>query len=109
MNDRVYAIIEGYIDDEFSLVLVDDPNIYKDQEVVFTYIDREVPTKFYEMLDLLEEWTPYSGEFTIGGEYGNINSETGEFEQNEDYESDWFDLIATYKDGEKISERYEKG
>ena len=67
MNKRVYAIIEGYIDDEFSLVLIDDPNIYKDQEVVFTYIDREVPTTFYEMSDLLEEWAPYSGEFTIGG------------------------------------------
>lgn len=106
---RVYAIIEGYIDDEYSLVLIENPDLYTDQEVIFTEIDREVPTKFYDISDLLEEWTPYSGKFIIGGEYGNINSETGEFEQSDDYFSDWFDLIATYKDGEKISERYEKG
>lgn len=105
--EKVYAIIEGYFDDEFSLVLVNDPNIYEDQ-VVFTYIDREVPTKYYEMEDLLEDWSPYNGAFIVGGCYGYIDKETGEVVEDEYESNDWYNLIVTYKNGKIVSEKYEK-
>ena len=110
MDKKIYAIIDGYYEEGYSLLLINNPDGYKDEDVVFTYIDGEapIPTSYFEMSDLLEDWTPYNGKFIVGGEYGDLDNETGEFKQNDD-SFDLFYLVVTYENGKKISEVYEEG
>lgn len=103
---KVFAIIEGWIDDEYNLTLIPDPDKYNDQEVVYTEVDREVPTTFYDLFDILEEWTPYNGRFAVDEIYGNID-ENGIF-HNDDKSEICFTQYKTYHKGEMIDIDYEE-
>ena len=110
MDKKIYAIVDGYYEEGYSLLLINNPDKYKDNDVVFTYIDGEapIPTSYFEMSDLLEDWTPYNGKFIIGEENGDIDNETGEFIQDDDSFNFCY-LVVTYENGKKISEIYEEG
>jgi hypothetical protein len=102
---KVFAIIEGWIDDEYNLTLVPDPKGYT-QEVVYAELDCELPTKFYEMYDLLEYWKPYNGKFYIDEVYGKKDEE-GNFIED-DYSETLYWKTCTFEEGNIINTEYEE-